>query len=385
MGQSALILLAILPYLILRYFFGGMQLFAELSPHALSSSSSPGPSPPSRSASPRWVRPLIRGLVVVAGSVRPRGLHLRSGLLLNLSSFIDALSFTSQRTTALPPSASSRWRSMPAISSSRLGATAIAPAAENRSTRKRLIGLGIVLADLPPPQVRRPRTEPSSPPSSSAGLISLDLFTESRRLSRASSASPFLRFGQPRAPSSDASSIPGHWASGTLFFLVMPPCWWSSGSVALHAPTGPLRHCANGSTHHWRLASGSCSSRPLSSSSLAANSENRFSVLSSPSSIMSFLLTVFILTILFVKWSAHEAPLCGSSSPIPMVFFPRRRRSVRLPQANSTRPSLRRPGASPGLLPPHRPSLGAIPKVRAIGDLERSAEEELAAMEAESG
>ena len=30
MGQSALILLAILPYLILRYFFGGMQLFAEM-------------------------------------------------------------------------------------------------------------------------------------------------------------------------------------------------------------------------------------------------------------------------------------------------------------------------------------------------------------------
>jgi hypothetical protein len=141
-SQSGLILLAVAPYLILRYFFGGMQLFGELYLmiyifviSSVLTAITIGLSAVSNI--------IVRGLLPIAGAVVAASFVFGS-LTPELPMFVDALGGSSRELLA-----STGFLILTIYTGYYfldLAATMIAPAAENRSTRKRLIGLGVFTA-----------------------------------------------------------------------------------------------------------------------------------------------------------------------------------------------------------------------------------------------
>lgn len=212
-SQSALILLAILPYLILRYFFGGMQLFAELflmiyiffiscSLTALTVGLSAVPSL------------LIRGLLPIAGAGF-MAVFVLWGLTPDLYVFVGYLSPTSPEFLgAIGFLALTLYLGYFFLD---MGASMIAPAAENRATRKRLIGLGVLALTYWILQAMDPAIALAAALIVMA-LISLDVLTENADFPRIV-CRPFLRFGV-MGRLAGRFLYPGY-ASGSLFFAFL--------------------------------------------------------------------------------------------------------------------------------------------------------------------
>lgn len=213
MGQSALFLLAIIPYLILRYFFGGMQLFAELF--------------------------LLFSIFVASGVLTAftiglstfslaliRVLPLIGGCLLFFLIFGIAFSELDEVLALFSPSSGEHWLGLLAgyfiaiyvgYFFLDLAATAIAPASENRATRKRLIGWGVILASF---AILHPIDSDTAWILASflMILISFDLYSENQEYPSIV-LRPFLRFGFFGKILSRFLA-PG-WATGTLAFLAI--------------------------------------------------------------------------------------------------------------------------------------------------------------------
>ncbi|MED5419558.1 MAG: hypothetical protein VYA27_12700, partial [Verrucomicrobiota bacterium] len=173
-SQSFLIVLAILPYLILRYFFGGMQLFAELTlmVYLFIISGALTAFTVGMSATGSI---LLRGLVVVGGSAVMMG-YILFGLHHQIPKFVEVLSFSrsDQSLTALAILAIAAYASYFFLE---IGTTAIAPTSENRATRKRLIGLVIMVGSY----LLLHAVDPDLALTTAliiAGCMSLDLFSE---------------------------------------------------------------------------------------------------------------------------------------------------------------------------------------------------------------
>ena len=141
-SQSALIFATLLPYMIMRYFFGGMQLFAEISllfcifiASATLTAFTVG-----LSAVPSIV---LRGIVCVIGSIFVIQFSF-IGLLVGLSDVLDVFSFSDSDyiyaiLAFFGVCTFVAWISLD------FGASMIAPLAENRSTLRKLIGFPLVL------------------------------------------------------------------------------------------------------------------------------------------------------------------------------------------------------------------------------------------------
>ena len=211
-GQSGLILLAVLPYLIFRYFFGGMQLFSELFllvylfvVSATLTALAIGISGLGSG--------LIRGVAVVGGGGFLAWFVLW-GLTPNLETFISALSLTSVDTFLL-----SVGLLVLAVYlgyfSLEVATSFIAPAAENRATHKRLIGLGVaVLAFI---AVQFYDLTAAVLAAGFVGiLLSFDAFSEDPTFPRAVTR-PFLRWGS-LGRLGGRLLYPG-WITGNLFVL----------------------------------------------------------------------------------------------------------------------------------------------------------------------
>ncbi len=213
-SQSALIALAILPYLILRYSFGGMQLFSELALMAylffISGTLTAFTVGLSATGSA-----LLRGLVVVGGSAIMMG-YIFFSLHRQIPEFVEILSFTrsDQSLTALAILAIAIYASYFFLE---IGTTAIAPTSENRATRKRLIGLVIMAGSY----LLLHAVDPALALITAliiTGCISLDLFSERARFPSVI-CRRFLRMG-PLGRASGRLLYPG-WATGSLFFLTL--------------------------------------------------------------------------------------------------------------------------------------------------------------------
>jgi len=302
-SQSALIVLAVLPYLILRYFFGGMQLFAELTLmiylFVVSGALTAFTVGLSAIGSV-----LIRGLVVVGGAAF-MVVYVPFYFTPSLGTFVDILSFNTRNDTfaALGVLALAVYSGYFFLE---VGATAIAPAAENRATRKRLIGLTVVVASY----LLLGFVDFNHALYAAlvvAWLISLDLFTE-RAEFPSIVCRPFLRWG-------GASRLAGRllypgWASGTLFFILL------MGVIALliflTTPTDSEQYTRAA------IGFGSMVFPAAIIQVFARNTPNRFSVYLSLS-IVCALLTA-ILSVLY--FSVKEELLLWIFSFIPMVLFP---------------------------------------------------------------
>lgn len=213
MGQTALLLFAIIPYLILRYFFGGMQLFSELlllfSIFLLS-----GVFTALTVGLSASTLALIRAIPLVAG--------------LTLIWIIPAMVFGDfdQLLELFTPGDKEHWFSLIACYLIaifvgyfflELAATAIAPSAENRATRKRLAALVIV----PVVFAALHGIEYQVAWALSCTLLAmltLDLFTEEVEYPSIVLA-PFLRFGFFGKIA--ARLLAPGWATGTLFHLFL--------------------------------------------------------------------------------------------------------------------------------------------------------------------
>ncbi len=214
MSQSALISLAILPYLILRYFFGGMQLFAELALMAcflvISGALTAFTIGMSASGSV-----LLRGLVVVGGSTIMMG-YIFFGLGPQIPYLIEMLSFThsDQLLTVLAILAIASYASYFFLE---IGTTAIAPASENRATRKRLMGMAVMVGSY---LLLRPiDPEPALITALIIiGCMSLDIFSERVKFPSVV-CRHFIRLG-PLGRIAGRFLYPG-WATGALFFFGM--------------------------------------------------------------------------------------------------------------------------------------------------------------------
>ena len=211
MGQTGLFLFAVIPYLILRYFFGGMQLFSELllffSIFLLSG-----------------VFTAITVGLSASTLALIRSLPLFLGLLLIF--IIPNLSFAEldsvlEAFTPKTPSHSLSLIGTYLISGFvgyfflELAATAIAPSSENRATRKRLISLVVI----PLAFAALHTVEPEMAWFVTLlllTLVSLDFFTENQDYPSVVMR-PFLRFG-PLGSFAARFLTPG-WATGTLFHL----------------------------------------------------------------------------------------------------------------------------------------------------------------------
>lgn len=141
-SQSALIFATLLPYMIMRYFFGGMQLFSEISLliAIFIASASLTAFTVGLSAVPSVI---LRGIFVLIGGSFLLS-YLIAGIFVGLSNLLDIFSFSSSTMVYgvlgyLAVCGFLTWISLD------FGASAIAPLAENRSTSRKLIGSGIIL------------------------------------------------------------------------------------------------------------------------------------------------------------------------------------------------------------------------------------------------
>ena len=212
-SQSGLILLAVLPYLIFRYFFGGMQLFSELFllgylfvVSATLTALSIGISGLGSG--------LIRGIAVVGGGGFLAGFVLFE-FTGNLETYISALSLASTDVFlfALGLLVLCLYLGYFALE---LATSFIAPAAENRATHKRLIGLAVALSSFLAVQAYD-LTSAVIAAGVVGMMISFDAYSESATFPRAVTR-PFLRRGA-LGRLCGRFLYPG-WASGNLFVLL---------------------------------------------------------------------------------------------------------------------------------------------------------------------
>ena len=213
MGQTALLLFAIIPYLILRYFFGGMQLFSELL--------------------------LLFTIFLFSGVLTAVTVGLSASTMAfiraipMLASFIlvwfigyYAFGGFDQLLEIFTPQRASHWFGLlggyliaifVGYFFMELAATAIAPSAENRATRKRLASLIVIPAVFL-------AFHPVDPEGAWVlvlallALVSLDFFTESNDYPSVV-LRPFLRFGLLGRVAARVLA-PG-WATGILFHLLL--------------------------------------------------------------------------------------------------------------------------------------------------------------------
>ncbi len=212
-SQSGLILLAILPYLILRYFFGGMQLFAELflMLYIFIISGTLTAITVGLSAVSNVI---IRGMIPIAGSIA-MGIFVLWGLTPSLYVFVGYLLPSSHEFLgAIGFLALALYIGYFFLE---LGATMIAPAAENRATRKRLVGLAVLTGSYWILQAMDPDIALAGA-LVVMGLLSLDILTERADFPRIV-CGPFLRFGT-LGRFLGRFLYPGY-ASGTLFFAFL--------------------------------------------------------------------------------------------------------------------------------------------------------------------
>ncbi|MFP6857643.1 MAG: hypothetical protein VCA73_10240 [Roseibacillus sp.] len=302
MSQSILIVLSILPYLIFRYFFGGMQLVAELMLmvylFVISGTLTAFTVGMSATGSV-----LLRGLVVVGGSAFMM-IYIPFYFTPSLATFVDFLSFTrrDESLAALGLLAMAVYTSYFFLE---IGATAISPAAENRATRKRLIGLVVLvlsyfLLNLVGSEFALTAA------LIVAGLISLDLFTESPEFPSIV-CRPFLRWGT-LGRLGGRFLYPG-WATGTHFFVLL------AGIVTLL-----LLITKSGAPQFTDAAIGfGIMIFPAAMIQLfARNSDNRFSIYVTLMVVAAVLTAILSALYLAVK----EDMLLWIFIIIPMVLFP---------------------------------------------------------------
>lgn len=209
MGQTTLLLLAIIPYLILRYFFGGMQLFSELLllfTIFLTSG---------------VFTALTVGLSATTVAL-VRVIPLIGAIILIFPIFGFAFAEFDEILELFTPTTRDHWigllsgyliATFVGYFFLELAATAIAPGAENRATRKRLVAFVVILGSFVAIHL-----VDSDPAWIFAliltSLLSLDLLTE--RVDYPSIVMrPFLRYG-PLGRVAARLLAPG-WATGTVF------------------------------------------------------------------------------------------------------------------------------------------------------------------------
>lgn len=212
-SQTCLLLVAILPYLIMRYYLGGMQLFNELLglftllviSGSLTAAAVGFSATTSVVLRGLFALGLVGSLMTFAGGGLFRmtvGASMRGpfsmdpsqpGFLLGYAGFLVVLVFTGYYFLEM-------------------GATQIAPPSENRSTRKRLLGLAVVALTL--------WALPWDPEPKFiicgllCALLTIDALTENPEFTT-SVWKPFGRFG-PLARPLGMGLLPG-WQHGTLF------------------------------------------------------------------------------------------------------------------------------------------------------------------------
>jgi len=304
-SQSALILMAVLPYLILRYFFGGMQLFGELALLAflflLSASFTAFTVGLSAVGSA-----LLRGLVVVCASAFLVW-AIPAHLAFRLPRYVDALSFTST---------GEFFRILAAAGLAlyggyfflELGATAIAPAAENRSTRKRLLALLVIAVSLLAFGPAGPR-----PALAAAlmvtGFLALDVFGE-RGDFPAGVCRPFVRRGLP-GRLAGRFLYPG-WPTGALFLALL------AALVMAFVSFAPFGRCDDRDLLMVAAAFGAMLFPAAMIQLFARATSQRFTIYVSLL-IMSFLLTIILSAL---QHAVREPVILWAFAFIPMVFFP---------------------------------------------------------------
>lgn len=213
-SQSALIAGAVLPYLIIPYFFGGLQLFPQLTLwlalFVVSSALTALTVGISAVGSA-----LVRGLLVVGGAALMMG-YLLFSFLPNVPHFMKMLSFTHGEQT-LSVIAFLVATCYLCYFFLELGTTAIAPSSENRATKKRLIGLGVLTLTY---FLLLPTGESIALFSAMAitACIALDLFSERVTFSPIV-CWKFIRLGF-LGRIAGRFLYPG-WGTGSLFFLVL--------------------------------------------------------------------------------------------------------------------------------------------------------------------
>ena len=213
-SQSALIAGAVLPYLIIPYFFGGLQLFPQLTLwlalFVVSSALTALTVGISAVGSA-----LVRGLLVVGGAALMMG-YLLFSFLPNVPHFMEMLSFTHGEQT-LSVIAFLVATCYLCYFFLELGTTAIAPSSENRATKKRLIGLGVLTLTY---FLLLPTGESIALFSAMAitACIALDLFSERVTFSPIV-CWKFIRLGF-LGRIAGRFLYPG-WGTGSLFFLVL--------------------------------------------------------------------------------------------------------------------------------------------------------------------
>jgi hypothetical protein len=303
MGQSALIVFAILPYLILRYFFGGMQLFAELALllylFAVSGALTAFTVGVSAIGSV-----LIRGLVVVGGSAA-LVVYIPFYFTHDLPTYVEFVSL-SNRNTSLAALGLLAMILYAGYFFLELGATAIAPAAENRATRKRLSGLAVLILSYGLLQF----VDPSAALTAAlivAGLLSIDIFSERADFPTVV-CRPFVRRG-PLARLLGRFLYPG-WATGTLFFALLMAVVTALILLTASTDKGMFTTAA--------IGFGVMIFPAAMIQLFARKTESRFSTYVSLL-LISFLLT-FILGVLHD--SVKEELLLWIFSPVPAVLFP---------------------------------------------------------------
>jgi len=142
-SQSALLACTIIPYLILRYYFGGMNLFAELLMVAMIFLVSSGLTAMTVGLS-ACSSILIRGLLPILGTPMLVYYVFNFGFGGELTQMIELFGFSNSRDAwgTLLFAIAILYLGWSALS---LGASLIAPHAENHATLRRLIALGIML------------------------------------------------------------------------------------------------------------------------------------------------------------------------------------------------------------------------------------------------
>ena len=213
-SQSALIAGAILPYLIIPYFFGGLQLLPQLTlwlalfvVSSALTALTVGISAVGNA--------LVRGLLVVGGAALMMG-YLLFGFLSQIPHFMEMLTFTRGEQT-LSVIAFLITTCYLCYFFLELGTSAIAPSSENRATRKRIVGLGVLILTY---LLLLPTGEGIAlfTAMGITACIALDLFSE-RATFYPIVCWKFLRFGF-LGRIAGRFFYPG-WGTGSLFFLVL--------------------------------------------------------------------------------------------------------------------------------------------------------------------
>ncbi len=213
-SQSALIAGTVLPYLIISYFFGGMQMFPELTLW-LALFVVSGALTAITVGISAVGNAIVRGLLVVGGSALIMGCLLFT-FIPHIPHLIEMLAFTrgDQTLSVIAFLVAACYICYFFLE---LGTTAIAPSSENRATRKRLIGLGVLaLCYL----LLRPTGESIAlfTALGITGCIALDLFSERANFPPIV-CQKFLRLGV-LGRIAGRFLYPG-WGTGSLFFLAL--------------------------------------------------------------------------------------------------------------------------------------------------------------------